>query len=228
MIKLYRSFGMMLLVAALSLVAGCGPAAAPMPAPTVPVAAPPTTNTPTGEGSAPVAAPPTGEFRQGIPAIPEPTVPAGSAPAGPLPPDTPVSWPPTEPSSAAPVATPSAGGGSQPATPSAGGESPGATPSLPIPVTPVPAPSVPAEAAPLLEKARQDAARSAGVAPDQVRVAKVEAVEWRDGSLGCPQPGMMYPQVITPGYRLLLEAGGKTLSYHADRAGRVFLCERPS
>jgi hypothetical protein len=48
----------------------------------------------------------------------------------------------------------------------------------------------------------------------------VRAVEWRDGSLGCAQAGMMYPQVITPGYRIVLSADGVKYEYHTgDRAG---------
>ena len=57
---------------------------------------------------------------------------------------------------------------------------------------------------------------------------KVEAVEWRDSSLGCPEPGKAYLQVITPGYLFVLEAGGKTYEYHADRGNRVILCENPA
>lgn len=36
-------------------------------------------------------------------------------------------------------------------------------------------------------------------------VTAVEAVEWPDSSLGCPQEGMMYTQVLTPGYRITLQ-----------------------
>lgn len=62
-----------------------------------------------------------------------------------------------------------------------------------------------------------------GVSPDAITVVSVEEVTWPDTSLGCPQPGMMYTQVLTPGYRLVLEAGGKTYEYHAGR-GRVVSC----
>ena len=45
---------------------------------------------------------------------------------------------------------------------------------------------------PMLERIRADAAERVGVAPDQVKVLSVESVTWSDGSLGCPEPGMMY------------------------------------
>jgi hypothetical protein len=32
---------------------------------------------------------------------------------------------------------------------------------------------------------------------------------WNDGSLGCPEPGMMYTQALVNGYWLIIEAGVK-------------------
>lgn len=78
-----------------------------------------------------------------------------------------------------------------------------------------------------VRRAKEDAAKRAGVPVDAVAVTRVREVEWRDSSLGCPQPGMMYAQVITPGYLILVEAGGKTYEYHADRGQRVVTCDRP-
>jgi hypothetical protein len=36
----------------------------------------------------------------------------------------------------------------------------------------------------------------------------------------------MYPQVITPGYRLVLAINGREYNYHAPEQGPFFLCER--
>ncbi len=52
----------------------------------------------------------------------------------------------------------------------------------------------------------------------------VEAVEWSDISLGCPQPGMRYARVRTPGFRLVLQAG-KEYEYHTDIGRFAVLCE---
>jgi hypothetical protein len=73
--------------------------------------------------------------------------------------------------------------------------------------------------------AKEDLAQRLGVAVDQIQLVSVEAVNWSDTSLGCPQPGMMYAQVITPGYRVVLEAGGKQYDYHTDEGRFVVLCE---
>ena len=101
--------------------------------------------------------------------------------------------------------------------------SPGVSPA-PSVRAPAPAPSVEPRAAPLVQQAVADAAQRTGLAPSAVRVVQVEAREWRDASLGCPRPGRMYAQVLTPGYLIVLEAAGQRLEYHADGGRRVELC----
>ncbi len=76
----------------------------------------------------------------------------------------------------------------------------------------------------LLEQARRELAGKLATTPDRIRVVKAEPVLWPDTSLGCPQPGMMYAQVITPGYQFVLEYEGKQYNYHAGR-GHLILCE---
>jgi hypothetical protein len=68
---------------------------------------------------------------------------------------------------------------------------------------------------PMLEQIRADAAQRAGVALDHVKVRTVESVTWSDGSLGCPEPGMMYTQALVRGYRIRVDAAGTMLLYHA-------------
>jgi hypothetical protein len=58
----------------------------------------------------------------------------------------------------------------------------------------------------------------------QLRVEQVEQREWRDASLGCPQPGMMYAQVITPGYLVIVAGAGRRLEYHTNTRGQAVLC----
>lgn len=76
----------------------------------------------------------------------------------------------------------------------------------------------------LLAAMRTDAARRAGVAEAAVRVAAVQPVTWPDASIGCPQPGMAYAQVLVPGWRVQIEAGGRPLDYHVGRGGRWLMC----
>ncbi len=76
--------------------------------------------------------------------------------------------------------------------------------------------------------ARNALASDLGIAESNVTVVSTEEVQWSDGSLGCPQPGMMYPQVITPGFRVTLEANGKRYTYHTDTRRYVIRCDNPS
>ncbi len=46
-----------------------------------------------------------------------------------------------------------------------------------------------------------------------------EGVGWSDASLGCPQEGMMYAQVITPGYKLVFDFEGTSHAVHTNSAG---------
>jgi hypothetical protein len=71
-----------------------------------------------------------------------------------------------------------------------------------------------------------EAARYKGVAVSSVSVLKVEAKEWPDSSLGCPQPGQYYAQIITPGWLAEIKAAGMTLEYHTDQsANKIVFCK---
>jgi hypothetical protein len=72
--------------------------------------------------------------------------------------------------------------------------------------------------------AQETLARELGVATGAFVVQKVEAVEWRDTSLGCPQKGMRYAPVIVPGYRVVLEHKGRAHHFHIG-GGRAVRCK---
>ena len=74
---------------------------------------------------------------------------------------------------------------------------------------------------PMLDRIRADAAQRAGVALDQVKVLTVESVTWSDGSLGCPEPGMMYTQALVRGYRIRVDAAGTTARLPRGHAEHV-------
>ena len=72
--------------------------------------------------------------------------------------------------------------------------------------------------------ARADAARRTGVAAESLVLLSAEAVTWSDGSLGCPQPGVMYTQALVPGYRVRLRGPAGEMDYHASARGSLLLC----
>jgi hypothetical protein len=89
-----------------------------------------------------------------------------------------------------------------------------------------PAPAIPPDAVAAANAALADAATRLGVPRANLRVDRVEPREWSDASLGCPEPGHLYAQVITPGYLLVISAtgGGQSVEYHADTASRIVTC----
>jgi hypothetical protein len=74
--------------------------------------------------------------------------------------------------------------------------------------------------------ALSDAAGRTGVKRTELEVLSAEAVTWSDGSLGCPQPGMMYTQALVPGFRIRVRAGEQLLDYHSGGGGKPSLCPR--
>jgi hypothetical protein len=75
-----------------------------------------------------------------------------------------------------------------------------------------------------MEAALADAMGRASASRSEVTVRLAQAVVWPDGSLGCPQPGVLYTQALVPGYLIVLEARSKTFEYHAGRAGNPVYC----
>lgn len=65
------------------------------------------------------------------------------------------------------------------------------------------------------------------VPAEEIEVVSAEAVTWGDTSLGCPQPGMRYAQVVTDGVLIVLAHDGVEYPFHAggDRPD-PFLCEQ--
>jgi hypothetical protein len=76
----------------------------------------------------------------------------------------------------------------------------------------------------LTEAALVDASQRTGRPRSEWSVVAAEAVTWRSGALGCPQPGMLYTDALVPGYRIVIEAAGQRLDYHASAHGAPLLC----
>jgi len=74
----------------------------------------------------------------------------------------------------------------------------------------------------LFQMAREHLERF-GIRWESVKILDVEKVDWGDASLGNPEPGMMYAQVITPGFRMSLAADGGTYIFHTSMDRVVFV-----
>jgi hypothetical protein len=84
----------------------------------------------------------------------------------------------------------------------------------------------PPEADAAVRAAVNDLASKRKVAAQAVQIVSVEAVDWSDTSLGCPQPGMFYAQIIVRGFQIMLSTDGQPAEYHADVRGRVVTCSK--
>ena len=71
-----------------------------------------------------------------------------------------------------------------------------------------------------------DAARRFNVAESAVVLARAEQVTWSDGSLGCPEPGRMYTQMLVAGFRVVAVTSAGELTYHTDSHGNAVSCRR--
>ena len=93
--------------------------------------------------------------------------------------------------------------------------------------TATPALAVPAEAAArpaasglVRQRAAEFLAGELGVAAADLEVVSATTMTWPDASLGCPQPGMLYVQVLTPGYLVVIrDGGGAEHSVHTNEDG---------
>ncbi len=59
-----------------------------------------------------------------------------------------------------------------------------------------------------------DLSKKQGIAGNVISVVESGEAMWPDTSLGMPEHGKMYAQMLTEGYRVVLEAGGKKYEYH--------------
>jgi len=67
----------------------------------------------------------------------------------------------------------------------------------------------------LIETAISDLSTKLNINPSSIKVMSVTEHDWGDTSLGCPEKGKMYAQVITPGFIITLSANGDEYIYHA-------------
>ncbi|HEX6188842.1 MAG TPA: hypothetical protein VFZ40_12255 [Pyrinomonadaceae bacterium] len=67
----------------------------------------------------------------------------------------------------------------------------------------------------IISKARRDLAERLDVSENAISTMGVEQDDFPDASLGAPVEDEMSAQVITPGWRIHLQAGGETYEYRA-------------
>jgi hypothetical protein len=69
-----------------------------------------------------------------------------------------------------------------------------------------------------------DAARRFKVPESAVVLTRAERLTWSDGSLGCPEPGQTYVQMLVPGFRVVAKTREGELTYNTDTRGNAKTC----
>jgi hypothetical protein len=64
-----------------------------------------------------------------------------------------------------------------------------------------------------------------GLPASEISVISITYVEWPNTQLGCSPDDVVSAPVITPGYRIILQARGQQYEYRSDMNGRVLLCQ---
>ncbi len=78
------------------------------------------------------------------------------------------------------------------------------------------APELPEDLDSLVVLAKLDLSLKTGLDLEKIDTVSVEQINFSDSSLGVPEPGVEYAQVVTPGLIIILEAGGKEYEYRAS------------
>lgn len=74
----------------------------------------------------------------------------------------------------------------------------------------------------------EELARNLGLSEDRIEIISTEAVEWPDSCLGISMEGTACAEVITPGYRVILEVNGNQVEYRTNETGTVILPATPA
>ncbi len=68
-----------------------------------------------------------------------------------------------------------------------------------------------------ISKARKDMAQRLGISESEVQEQSIDDADFPDMALGAATRDEMSGQMITPGWRIRLKAGGQTLEYRANK-----------
>jgi len=67
------------------------------------------------------------------------------------------------------------------------------------------------------DRAKQDLANRLGIPDTDIKIQKVSDKDFPDMALGAPENGEMSGQMISSGWQIVLDAGGKDYEYRADK-----------
>jgi hypothetical protein len=96
------------------------------------------------------------------------------------------------------------------------------------PVIEDPATQISEDLTPAQQAAISELAQNLGLKEDQIKIVSTEAVEWPDSCLGISDDDTACAEVITPGYRVILDVNGNRVEYRTNEEGTVILPATPA
>ena len=81
---------------------------------------------------------------------------------------------------------------------------------------------IPTDLTPAQKAAITALSYSLDLSADQITLTSTDAVDWPDDCLGVFDDGPICTQVITPGFRVILEANGRRVEYRTNEDGTYF------
>jgi hypothetical protein len=85
-------------------------------------------------------------------------------------------------------------------------------------------PSIPEKAEYIVSIAKHNLAQKLDVSLGEIKIHSLTEVEWHDTSLGFPEPGMAYDQVITPGFELVFTVDDQLYLYGTGEGDLIHYC----
>jgi hypothetical protein len=66
------------------------------------------------------------------------------------------------------------------------------------------------------------------VSIEEIEIVEFEEVDWPDACLGVSQPDLACAEVVTPGFRVVLEVNGQTYEFRSNDDGTLILDDSPN
>jgi hypothetical protein len=76
--------------------------------------------------------------------------------------------------------------------------------------------------------ARMTLASELGIGEEELKFISAQAVTWRDGSIGCPDPATSYTQALVDGYLVVFDHEGEFIEVHQAVDDKPIVCLKPA
>jgi len=82
-------------------------------------------------------------------------------------------------------------------------------------------PTLPIEPPEAVDAARETLSQELGMPVDEIEIVSYGPMDWPNACLGLERSGEACAQVITPGWEVVLRAGGQEYAYRTDSTGDI-------